>query len=229
MGYLLEAVPQYKIRLGGRTLTLPLPLGNHLIGRMSDCWLTLDDEQCSRYHARLLVETDSLHVEDLDSSNGTFLNSVRIKKREPRAIGHGDSIQIGREVIHIISDGSTAPVEDPMDSLRKTIGPNEDAHFPQLISQLVQKSLKVDKLKEAERYALALVNQLMGAKVSGDHPTAKSCITCLIALASHVGRRVARPSVPPTRGPLVVDVGRDHQRDPLGAEPDHAHPRLRAR
>jgi hypothetical protein len=179
--YLLPAVPQYKIKIGGRTL--PLPPGTHLVGRMSDCWMVLDDDLCSRYHARLLVTSDTLSLEDLESSNGTFLNNERITARTKITLQHGDKIRVGREVISILSDGGLAPTDEAMDSLRKTIGPQEDTHFPQLISQLVQKSLKVGKLKEAERYALALTNQLMGANVPVDHPTAKSCIHCLISLA----------------------------------------------
>lgn len=146
--------------------------------------MVLDDDLVSRYHARLLVTTENLSLEDLQSSNGTFLNGERVSARTKIPLKHGDAIRVGREVISIISDGSMAPDEDAMDSLRKTIGPHQDTQFPQLISQLVQKSLKVGKLKEAERYALALTNQLMGAKVPGDHPTARSCVNCLIALAT---------------------------------------------
>lgn len=175
------AVPQFKIKFGGRTMSLPT--GSHLVGRMSDCFFTLDDDLTSRYHARLHVTEHDLMVEDLDSSNGTFLNGQRLAGRVKTPLSHGDNLKIGREVIAIISDGSQAPVDDPMDSLRKTIGPHEETQFPTLISQLVQKSLNMGKIKEAERYALALTNQLMGAHVSVDHPTAKSCIHCLIALA----------------------------------------------
>ncbi len=151
---------------------------------MSDCWLVCDDDLISRYHARLHVSEAGLHVEDLDSSNGTFLNGERLTKRTKVQVHHKDTLRVGREVISIISDASLTPVDDPMDSLRKTMGPNEETAFPQLISQLVEKSLKVGKIKEAERYALALTNQLMGAKVPEDHPTARSCVNCLIALAT---------------------------------------------
>jgi len=180
--YHRPAVPQFKIKFGGRTLALPV--GSHLVGRMSDCWLCLDDDLCSRYHARLHVTDRDLVVEDLDSSNGSYLNGQRLQGRVKTPLNHGDNLRIGREIISIISDGSLAPVDDPMDSLRKTIGPHEETQFPQLISQLVQKSLNMGKLKEAERYALALTNQLTGANVPGDHPTARSCIQCLIALAT---------------------------------------------
>jgi hypothetical protein len=180
--YHLPAVPQFKIKFGGRTLALPV--GSHLVGRMSDCWLCLDDDLCSRYHARLHVTETELAAEDLDSSNGSYLNGQKLSGRVKTPLNHGDNLRIGREIISIISDGSLAPVDDPMDSLRKTIGPHEETQFPQLIVQLVQKSLNMGKIKEAERYALALTNQLMGANVPGDHPTAKSCIACLIALAT---------------------------------------------
>lgn len=162
---------------------MSLPIGSHLVGRMSDCFFTLDDDLTSRYHARLHVTDNELVVEDLDSSNGTFLNGQRLTGRVKTPLAHGDNLKIGREVIAIISDGSQGPVDDPMDSLRKTIGPHEETQFPSLISQLVQKSLNMGKIKEAERYALALTNQLMGAHVPAEHPTARSCIQCLIALA----------------------------------------------
>ena len=62
--YHFAAVPQFKIKFGGRTLALPT--GSHLVGRMSDCWLTLDDDLTSRYHSRLHVTERDLAVEDLE-------------------------------------------------------------------------------------------------------------------------------------------------------------------
>jgi hypothetical protein len=73
--------------------------------------------------------------------------------------------------------------EDSGDALRRTIGPGEDSKFPSLIGALVEKSLSMGKIKEAERYALALTNQLAAAKVPVDHPTAVSAVSCLVALA----------------------------------------------
>ncbi|HVO83353.1 MAG TPA: ATP-binding protein [Syntrophobacteria bacterium] len=50
-----------------------------VIGRDRSCQLCIDDPQISRQHARILRRTDSITIEDLNSSNGTFLNGVRIK------------------------------------------------------------------------------------------------------------------------------------------------------
>jgi pSer/pThr/pTyr-binding forkhead associated (FHA) protein len=166
------------MRIGGRTLFLQE--GQHDVGRMTDCWLTLDDDLVSRYHARIHVASDRLEVEDLGSRNGTFVNGERIEGR--CALRDGDKVRIGREIIVILGGGDTTG-EDVTDELRRTLAPGEDTQFPALIGQLVEKSLKVGKTKDAERYVLALTNQLMGSKVASDHATAKSCIQCLVALA----------------------------------------------
>lgn len=170
---------QYRLKIGARTLKLP-PEGTLDIGRMADCWLTLDDDLTSRYHARIHVSRDKIEVEDLDSRNGTFVNGQQLKGKV--TLFHADKLRIGREVISVIGPDAR-PDDQPGDPLRRTVGPGEDSQFPSLIGQLVEKSLGMGKLKEAERYALALTNQLSSAKVDVDHPTAVSAIRCLIALA----------------------------------------------
>lgn len=51
-----------------------------VIGRSSASDITLDDDGISREHARLHVGSTTVEVEDLDSSNGTFLSGKRIKR-----------------------------------------------------------------------------------------------------------------------------------------------------
>jgi hypothetical protein len=167
----------YKLKLGGKTMMLPE--GEHDVGRMSDCWLTLDDELASRYHARFHCSGDKAEIEDLGSRNGTYLNGQRLSDRQP--LKHGDKVRIGREIIAVLS-GDVSQVDEDED-LRRTLAPGEDTRFPSLIGQLVEKSLKVGKIKEAERYATALSNQLATSKVAVSHPAAKACIKCLLGLA----------------------------------------------
>jgi hypothetical protein len=169
-------VSRFKVKIGGRTMSLPD--GEHDVGRMSDCWLTLDDELASRYHARFIASGGNLELQDLQSRNGTYVNGERIEGRVQ--LKDGDRVRIGRELIAVLS--SDASVEDDSD-LRRTLAPGEDTRFPSLIGQLVEKSLKVGKLKEAERYASALANQLAATKVPIDHPAAQASITCHLGLA----------------------------------------------
>jgi hypothetical protein len=158
---------------------MALPPGQHDVGRMSDCWLTLDDELASRYHARFWVVGDTVEVEDLESRNGTYVNGEKITGRV--ALQDGDRVRIGRELMAIIESDDVVPDEDS--DLRRTLAPGEDTRFPSLIGQLVEKSLRVGKLKEAERYATALTNQLALARVESSHPAAQAVVDCLLGLA----------------------------------------------
>lgn len=170
---------QYRLKIGARTLKLPE--GTLDVGRMADCWLTLDDDLISRYHARFHVSPDRVEVEDLGSRNGTYVNGERLDGKV--TLRQADKVRIGREVITFVELEGGIEEDEQGDALRRTIGPGEDAKFPSLIGALVEKSLNMGRIKEAERYALALTNQLTSAKVDVDHPTAASAISCLIALA----------------------------------------------
>jgi pSer/pThr/pTyr-binding forkhead associated (FHA) protein len=171
---------QYRVKIGARTLKLPE--GTLDVGRMADCWLTLDDDLISRYHARFHVSPERVEIEDLGSRNGTYVNGERLDGKV--ILQQADKVRIGREVITFVElDDASEEEGEQADALRKTIGPGEDSKFPSLIGALVEKSLSMGKIKEAERYALALTNQLTSAKVEVDHPTAMSAISCLIALA----------------------------------------------
>jgi len=171
-------VAHFKLKMGGKTMSLLD--GEHDIGRMSDCWLTLDDEMASRYHARFHVAGDAVELEDLGSRNGTYVNGERLEGR--RVLQDGDRIRIGREMIAVLASDQGLDEEDS--DLRQTLAPGEDPRFPALIGQLVSKSLKVGKIKEAERYVTALANQFAGTRVSPDHPAAAACIECFLRLAS---------------------------------------------
>ena len=67
-----------------------------VVGRHKDCRLTIGDEKASRKHARIVKEGGRYFIVDLKSSNGTFLNEMRVKKS---ALNYGDRIRIGRTVL----------------------------------------------------------------------------------------------------------------------------------
>ncbi|HSO36578.1 MAG TPA: FHA domain-containing protein, partial [Labilithrix sp.] len=54
--------------------------GRILIGQSSVCTLRLTDRSVSRRHAALRREADAWRLEDLESSNGTRVNGVRIRE-----------------------------------------------------------------------------------------------------------------------------------------------------
>lgn len=55
-----------------------------LIGRHFDCDLVMKEKTVSAQHAKIYKAYDHYEIEDLDSSNGTFVNSERIKKKRLR-------------------------------------------------------------------------------------------------------------------------------------------------
>lgn len=77
---------------------LTLPLGQPiLIGRASDCQLLLDDDYVSTRHARISLGPAGYQLEDLGSTNGSFVNNQRIST--PTPIGPSDTVRIGRTLI----------------------------------------------------------------------------------------------------------------------------------
>jgi hypothetical protein len=69
--------------------------GSLTIGRASDNDLVLDDRRVSRHHARLQARRGMLVLTDLDSANGSRVNSVAVSEV---ALGAGDRIEIGTTV-----------------------------------------------------------------------------------------------------------------------------------
>jgi hypothetical protein len=70
-----------------------------VIGRGSDCQIKLDDDYSSTRHARLFQSEGEWWVEDLGSTNGTYLDGQRVTRPVPAEIG--GSIRIGRTTLNI--------------------------------------------------------------------------------------------------------------------------------
>lgn len=69
------------------------------IGRAAGCQITLDDTYSSQIHARVFSRDGAWQVEDLGSTNGTWLN--RQKVSGPMVIKPGDRLQIGNTVLEM--------------------------------------------------------------------------------------------------------------------------------
>jgi hypothetical protein len=75
-------------------------LGDELvIGRSDKCHLVLDDTYVSQVHARIFAKDDTFMVEDLGSTNGTYLNRRRIGA--PTELQKGDQVKIGKTVLEL--------------------------------------------------------------------------------------------------------------------------------
>jgi pSer/pThr/pTyr-binding forkhead associated (FHA) protein len=72
-----------------------------LIGRADDSTLVLDDDFASTRHARISLRGTDWYVEDLGSTNGTYLD--RAKVTAPLRVPLGSPIRIGKTVIELRS------------------------------------------------------------------------------------------------------------------------------
>jgi pSer/pThr/pTyr-binding forkhead associated (FHA) protein len=73
-----------------------------VVGRREDCDVRIPLGEISRKHCRLIREGDELKVEDLGSSNGTFINGQRV---QAATLNAGDTVQIGPVVFVVQLDG----------------------------------------------------------------------------------------------------------------------------
>ena len=89
----VPSVPVVRVTLQGAKESFPLAAGDHVVGRVVGVSIRLDTPQISRRHAVLRVSKTGTVVEDLASSNGTFVNKEKIAA--PRTLAEGDTVQFG--------------------------------------------------------------------------------------------------------------------------------------
>src|ERR1700733_12511706 len=84
----------------GRTVQeLPLHVGRIIVGRTADNDLQIDSRFVSRHHCQLIVSAQSCMIEDLNSTNGIYVKSKRVRRQH---LNDGDVVVIGKhELIYL--------------------------------------------------------------------------------------------------------------------------------
>lgn len=90
--------------------TYPLAPAGAVLGRLKSNDIEVTDTKASRRHTRVAVHEGAWFVEDLHSSNGTFLNGAKVDRAE---LASGDKISIGTTVYRFESDDATGAVAAP--------------------------------------------------------------------------------------------------------------------
>ncbi|MGI9157124.1 MAG: FHA domain-containing protein FhaB/FipA, partial [Marmoricola sp.] len=78
---------------------IPLDRAPLLIGRGTDAAIRLDDDYVSTRHARIASNEDQWYVEDLGSTNGTYVGSTRITA--PTTLTLGSQVRIGKTILEL--------------------------------------------------------------------------------------------------------------------------------
>ena len=79
--------------------TVSLQQSGVLLGRNPECTLVLDDDFASGRHARIFPRDTGWFVEDLGSTNGTFLESSKLT--QPMPVQVGSTLRIGKTVFEL--------------------------------------------------------------------------------------------------------------------------------
>ena len=84
---------------GNKGETISLDQAPLLIGRGNDAAIRLDDDYVSTRHARIASSGDQWFVEDLGSTNGTYLGSSRISQATTLSVG--TQVRIGKTILEL--------------------------------------------------------------------------------------------------------------------------------
>lgn len=162
------AVPRFAVRHGGRTI--PLREGVMFIGRGADCDVVLDSALVSRKHACIVTAGDLVQVEDLGSSNGVKVDSVRIEGRVPITVGA--RISVADELLELVpmaEDRRSVTARGAAQTLQFQAPEVEPAPVERserradafaLLANVVDKSLALGRGDEAERLISALLHDV---------------------------------------------------------------------
>jgi transcriptional regulator with GAF, ATPase, and Fis domain len=106
--------------------------GTFTVGRSSGCSLPVNDGKVSKYHFKIEGQETKFTIEDLDSTNGTFVNGQRVLGK--KALPDGAVIRLGREVMTFHFDAG--PMLEPPPANR--FGLKGPFHTGVLIQQLLE-------------------------------------------------------------------------------------------
>ncbi|HTE43559.1 MAG TPA: AAA family ATPase [Steroidobacteraceae bacterium] len=93
------------LAVGGQTVSeRELPIGRFVIGRTPDNDLQVDSKYVSRHHAQIITTIQGSTIEDLNSTNGIYSRTKRVRRR---LLNDGDVIHIGQHEIMYIDERGT--------------------------------------------------------------------------------------------------------------------------
>jgi pSer/pThr/pTyr-binding forkhead associated (FHA) protein len=114
------------------TMRIPLAPGMYTIGRRPSNHIVIPDPYVSGNHAILLVEPDMVNIEDVGSTNGTFVDDTKLIPHVAAPLPIGVKVQIGQGTYHLEaaepSEGVAQQPADAVEAMREEAA--DDAEQP---------------------------------------------------------------------------------------------------
>lgn len=95
--------------LGYQGSRIPLKQGENIVGRSPHCAVVISNRRISRQHCSLTLEHGILHVSDLGSSNGTWVNGAPVT--QATRLNPGDLLELGEERLEVLDAEPKRPRE----------------------------------------------------------------------------------------------------------------------
>lgn len=95
-----ESAPVHRLYTPEDRLVVELSRPSITLGKKKgEAEVILEDPSVSRIHARITKEGDDIYLEDLNSTNGTFKNGLRLQPYEKKKLQSGDEVKLGRVLL----------------------------------------------------------------------------------------------------------------------------------
>lgn len=123
-------------KTNGQQKAIPVIKSKTVLGRGAECDLRIPIESCSRMQCQLIVEGEVLRLKDLGSSNGTYVNNVRVQET---VLNPGDKLMIGPIAMTVQINGMPAEIKESpsamanMDDVGGELIPSDDQNSDPLM------------------------------------------------------------------------------------------------
>ncbi|MBN1554694.1 MAG: FHA domain-containing protein [Phycisphaerae bacterium] len=96
-------------KTNGQQKSIPITKPQTVLGRGADCDLRIPIESCSRRQCQLVIRGEEVRLQDLGSSNGTYVNNNRV---EDAVLKPGDKLMIGPITMTVRINGVPAEIKE---------------------------------------------------------------------------------------------------------------------
>ncbi|NEQ37811.1 MAG: FHA domain-containing protein [Okeania sp. SIO3I5] len=125
-----------------------LPAGEISIGRERDNIIAITNEtSVSRHHAQIIISQDSVNIVDRQSSNGTFVNGIKI---ESCLLNEGDLIHCGNAIFKFVTNANQEKDTGPKNIVKEYSQESTKTELNLLLDQQQDDSLSVLKLRQKD-------------------------------------------------------------------------------
>jgi len=169
--------------------------GEMLVGREAECAIALNSGHISRYHAKINVSPNGVYIEDLHSTNGTFVNGQKIKGRVRLAVG--DDVAFDDITFRLSSGASSSSADTALSPRRHPLPESpRPAAAPRPIRPTPITPARAEALQEFNR-----VDDLLNAAAEVAQSNEQK---------AHERQAAKRPNPGPAPAPAVADSGDEH-------------------